>query len=369
MTRFGLSVVMGAAVLAASVATAAQADPIADFYKKKDINFIVASGAGGGYDTYGRVLMRSFNRHVPGHPNVVVRNMPGASGLRASNYLYNNAPRDGSVMGIVYNTNLMEPLLGNKSAHYDPLKMGWIGSMGKLQNVCVTWHTNPVKTFEELKKEKGFTVAATGATGNSAQMPRIFNTLLGTDIKVIAGYSTSGQRLALERGEVQGICGLGYSTLIASNPDWIIHKKINMLIQVGLHKSPNLPDTPMALNFIKDKHNLQVMKLLLIRQEWGRPIGAPPDVPAGRLAALRAAFNATLKDPKFVSEAKKAKLLIQPLTGQKMHELLLEAYDYPRNVVESASKLVEVKAKFGSCSKYTKDAKWCKKKKKKKKKM
>ena len=359
---------LGAAVLAASVSATAHADAIADFYKKKDITFIVASGAGGGYDTYGRVLMRSFNRHVPGHPTVVVKNMPGASGLRAGGYLYNNAARDGSVMGIIYNTNLLEPLLGNKSAHYDPLKMNWIGSMGKLQNICVTWHTNPVKTFEQLQHQKKFTVAATGATGNSAQMPRIFNALLGTDIKVIAGYSTSGQRLALERGEVEGICGLGYSTLSASNPEWITHKRINILIQVGLHKSPNLPGVPMALDFIKDPHNLKVMKLLLIRQEWGRPIVAPPDVPADRVAVLRAAFNATLTDPKFVAEAKKTRLEIQPLTGQEMHKLLLEAYDYPQDVVASAAQLVEVKARLGSCSKYTKDVKWCRKAKKKKKK-
>ena len=294
--------------------------------------------------------------------------MPGASGLRASAYLYHNAAHDGTEMGIVYNTNLMEPLLGNKSAHYDPMKMSWIGSMGKLQNICVTWHTSPVKTFEQLQKEKGFTVAATGATGNSAQMPRIFNALLGTDIKVIAGYSTSGQRLALERGEVQGICGLGYSTLAASNPEWIAHKRINILIQVGLYKSDNLPNTPMALDYIKDKQNREVMELLLIRQEWGRPIGAPPGVPADRLAALRTAFNETLKDPKFEAEAKKTKLEIEPLTGQQMEALLKKAYGYPADVVDAAAKLVEGKARSAACSKYAKDSKSCAKKKKKKKK-
>lgn len=368
MTRFGLSVVIGAAMLAAGITSAAHADPIADFYKKHDINFIVGSGAGGGFDTYGRVLMRSYSRHVPGHPGIIVRNRPGGGSLIATNYIYNNAPRDGSVMGIVFNSAPLEPLLGNKSAHFNPLKMGWIGSIGKVHQVCVSWHTSPVKTFEELKKDKGFTVSAAGVAANAAQMPRIFNTLLGTHIKIIAGYSTSGMRLALERGEVQGICGISYATFLAATPDWIAQKKINILLQVGLHKSPYLPNVPMALNFIKNKLNLQVMKLLLLRQEWGRPIGAPPDVPVARLAALRTAFNATLKDPKFIADAKKAKLQIDPLTGQEMHKLLLEAYDYPKNVVAAASKLVEVKAKFGSCSKYTKDVKWCRKKKKKKRK-
>jgi tripartite-type tricarboxylate transporter receptor subunit TctC len=356
------------AALATAGAGAARADAIADFYTKKNISFIVASGAGGGYDTYGRVLMRSYNRHVPGNPNVVVKNMPGASGLRASAYLYNSAARDGTEMGIVYNTNLLEQLFGNKAAHYDPRKMSWIGSMGKLQNICVTWHTNRVKTFEQLQREKAFTVAATGATGNSAQMPRIFNTLLGTDIKVIVGYSTSGQRLALERGEVEGICGLGYSTLAASNPEWIENKRINILIQVGLYKSPSMPNVPMALDHIKDEKNRKVMELLLIRQEWGRPIGGPSGIPADRLAALRTAFDATLKDPKFLDEAKKTKLELEPLTGQQMEELLAKTYAYPPDIIEAASQLVQGKAQFDACAKFAKDSKQCAKKKKKKKK-
>ncbi len=356
-----------AVALAGAGAGGAKADAVSDFYKGKRFSFIIASDAGGGYDTYGRVLMRHYNRHLPGSPNVVSKNMPGASGLRAGAYLYNTAPRDGTEMGILYNTNLLEPLFGNKKAHYDPMKMNWVGSMGKLQNICVTWQTSPVKTFEQLKGEKQFTVAATGVTGNSAQMPYLFNALLGTDIKVIAGYSTSGQRLALERGEVQGICGLGYSTLTASNPEWFEKKKINILIQVGLFKADAMPSVPMALDYIKDDKSRRVMELLLIRQEWGRPIGAPPAVPADRIQALRTAFDATLKDPKFLSEAKRVKLELEPLNGQQIHDLLAKAYGYPAEIIAAAGRLVTGKVSFDDCVKFAKDSKQCAKKKKKKK--
>lgn len=371
MTCVRAGSVAGAAILVTGLSTTglpavAVADDTADFYKQKGISFIVAGGAGGGYDTYGRVLMRHFDKHVPGNPNVVVRNMPGASGLQASAYLYNSAARDGTEFGIVYNTNLFEPLFGNKAARYDAREMGWIGSMGKLQNICVSWHTSPVKTFEQLKDAKDFTVAATGATGNSAQMPRVFNALLGTQLKVIVGYSTSGQRLALERGEVDGICGLGYSTLAASNPDWISKKRINILIQVGLHPSDSLPGVPMALESIQDPTDRKVMELLLIRQEWGRPIGGPP-IPADRLALLRKAFQETLKDKAFLAEAEKTKLEIEPLSGEQMDELLAKAHGYPADIVEAAGRLVAGKGATAACAKFAKDSKQCAKKKKKKK--
>jgi tripartite-type tricarboxylate transporter receptor subunit TctC len=366
-TAFALA--CGAVIAAAGFAGAARADAIADFYKGKELSFVVASGAGGGYDVYTRVFARTFNTHIPGHPNIVVRNKPGASGLTASNYLYNNAPHDGSEIGMLYNTNILEPLLGNAAAKYDPLKMGWVGSIGKLQNICVTWHTSPVKTLDDLKKHPDLTVAATGVTGNSATMPRILNDVLGTKIKVIAGYSTSGQRLALERGEVQGICGLGYSTLAASNPDWISKHQINILAQVGLYPDKkNMPDVPMVLDTVKDPHKKQVLELLLIRQEWGRPIITPPNVPADRLKALQTAFEATMKDPAFAKDAERAKLEVEPLTATDIARLLKRAYGYPKAVVQDAAKLVGApkQDELVACGKYTHDAAWCAKPKHKK---
>lgn len=360
----GAFALVAATMLACGLSGAASADAISDYYKGRDLSFIVASDAGGGYDIYSRVFARTFNQHIPGQPNVVVRNMPGASGIRATNYLYNNAAKDGSEIGMVYNTNVLEALLGNAAAQYDPLKMGWIGSMGKLQNMCVTWHTSPVKTLDDLLKHHGLVVSATGATGNSATMPRILNDALGTEMKVIVGYSTSGQRLALERGEVEGICGLGYSTLAASNPQWFTDRKINILLQVGLDRDPQMPDVPMALDYVKDPKKKQTLELLLIRQEWGRPILAPPGVPADRLAALQAAFEATMKDPNFLKEAERAKLELDPISAKQITVLLQRAYAYPKEVVQAAAKLVGApnQDELVACGKYTKDAAWCDKK-------
>jgi hypothetical protein len=198
-------------------------------------------------------------------------------------------------------------------------------------------------------------------------VPYLFNALLGTDIKVIAGYSTSGQRLALERGEVQGICGLGYSTLVASNPDWFTKKRINILIQVGLEKTAAMSDVPMVSDFIKDARNRQVMDLIMLRQEWGRPIGGPPGIPADRTAALRAAFDATLKDPQFLAEASRVKLELEPITGQKMEQLLAQAYAYPKDVIDATARLVTGKVSFEDCATFAKDSKQCAKKTAKKK--
>ena len=361
---------IAAALIAAAASAPAQADAVSDFYTGKRVNFIIASGAGGGYDSYGRMLARHWGNHIPGKPSIISRNMPGAAGLQMTNYMYNKGKRDGSEVGITYNTLVIEPLIGNPGAKFDSLKLSWLGSMGKQQNICVTWHTSPIKTLDQARAKKDMVVSATGATGNSATMPRIFNALLGTHFKVIQGYSTTGQRLALERGEVEGICGLSYSTLLASNPDWIIKKQLNILAQVGLQKHPDMPDVPMALDMIADPTKRSVLEMLLIPQEMGRPILAPPGLPADRLAALRTAFDATMKDPKFLSEAKRAKLLIEPLTGAEMDSLLKKAASYPGEIVTEAAKMVgkPPKGVFVSCSKYTQLAKRCSSPKKKKKK-
>lgn len=371
MTRFGTRTlaVLGAGLLAVALTAPTQAQSVKNFYKGKRLSVIIGSGVGGGYDTYTRTLGRHIADHIPGHPSIVNKNMPGAGSLLATNYLYHKAPRDGSEIGAIFNTISLEPLIGNRGARFDVFKFNWIGSMGKLQSICVTWHTSPIKTLKQaIGKE--LTVSATGATGNSATMPRIFNDLVGTKFKVIQGYSTSGSHLALEKGEVDGICGLGYSTLLASEPDWMTKGKLNILAQVGLHPLKSLPNVPMALDAVKDPAKKKVMELLLIRQEPGRPIIAPPGVPADRVAALRAAFNATMKDPKFLADAKRVKLMIDPLTADQITALLKRAYAYPKETVKAAAKLVgrPKQGQFVKCGKYTNQAKWCRKKKKKKKK-
>lgn len=364
-TLFGL----GACALAIAAGPAAKADAVSDFYKTQRMTMFVGSGAGGGYDTYTRAFVRHYRKHIPGQPKMVVKNMQGAAGLRVTNYMYTKAKRDGTHVASTFNTMMLEPLLGNRKAKFDVFKFNWLGSLGKLLAVCVTWQNSSIKTLEDAKK-RTVTVSATGATSNMSKMPRIFNWATGTKFKVIQGYSTAGSRLALERGEVEGICGLGYSTLLASNPDWILQNKLNMLAQIGLYKHPKLPHVPQILQNIPDEKSKKVVELLLIAQEPGRPYIAPPEVPKIRVGALTDAFEKAVKDPAFLADAKKLRLEITFVDAKTIRGLHSRAYANSRETVEAAAKLIgrPAKGSVTTCSQYTKSASWCRKKKKKKKK-
>jgi tripartite-type tricarboxylate transporter receptor subunit TctC len=331
------------AALSALLACASplHAQSVADFYKAHPITMLVGSGAGGGYDVYARTFAQFWTNHIPGHPVIIPKNMPAAAGLAAASSLYNSAERDGSVIGAFTNGAAMDPLFGNPGAHYDPLKFEWLGSIGKLENVCATWHTSPVKAIAQAR-ERQVIVAAAGATSNTAIVPNMLNTLIGTKFKVIAGYDPgSGLTLAVESGEAEGICGLSWSTMKASRPRWVNEHLLNVIVQMGLAKLPDLPDVPSALDLVTDPGNKQVMELILIRQEAGRPFAAPPGSPADRVAALRQAFVETLADPAFVAQAQKTQLEIDPLTGEAIEKLLAKAYAAPKPIVQRAGALVE----------------------------
>src|SRR5262249_1371222 len=235
----------------------------------------------------------------------------------------------------------MDPLFGNPAARYDARKLNWIGSIGKLQNVCFTWHTSPIKSIEQARAREVI-VAAAGATSNSAIMPRVLNTRLGTKFRTIIGYDPgSGLTLSVERGEAEGICGLSWSTIKASRPHWIREKLLNVFVQMGLGKLADLPDVPAALDLVDDPVKKQVLTLILIRQEPGRPLAARRGVPADRLAALRRAFDETLKDPEFLAEAEKLQMEIDPLTAAEIDKLLATAYATSRPIVQQAAELLE----------------------------
>ncbi|MGE0653383.1 MAG: Bug family tripartite tricarboxylate transporter substrate binding protein [Alphaproteobacteria bacterium] len=349
-------------------AGAAAAQSVEAFYKKNGFRMVVASGAGGGFDTYARVLARHYGKYLPGHPSIVVQNMPGASGMLATNWAYNSAPRDGSRILATYNAILSAHLLGNDKAKFDIRKFGAVGSIAKSQLLCVTWHTSPYKDIRQVVG-KSITVSATGRTGNSTTLPLILNQLMGTKFKVIMGYSTSGSRLALERGEVDGICGLGLSTLRASNPDWFLKKKINVIAQIGLTSLPELKGVTNPIDLVGPKER-EVLEFNAILQEMGRPYVAPPEVPADRLAALRAAFDATMADKAFAAELDKLQLELSPLTGAEMEKWLGKLYAYSPEVVARVGEILGVatKSKIDDCATAAKDTKQCAKKKKKKKK-
>jgi tripartite-type tricarboxylate transporter receptor subunit TctC len=342
MKRGWLTRMLAVVIAGAMVALPVAAQAPQPFYKGKQVTLLIASGAGGGYDAYARALARHMGRHIPGNPAIVPKNTPGAGGLIAANTLYNSAAPDGLTFAALTNGAAMDPLFGETAARFDGHKFAWLGSIGKLENICVTWKDKSPITRIEQAKTREISVSATGATGNSAIMPKIVNQLLGTKFKVIGGYAEgAGQTLALERGEVDGICGLSYSTLKASRPDWFRDNKLNIILQIGLEKLKDLPNVPSAIDLVTDPDSKKVLELILIRQEMGRPFAAPPGTPAGRVAILRAAFDATLKDPAFLSEAAKLQLEIDPLTGPQIEGLLKTAYAAPKPIVSRAAQLAK----------------------------
>jgi tripartite-type tricarboxylate transporter receptor subunit TctC len=312
----------------------------APFYRGKQVVMLVASGAGGGYDTYARTLARYITKYIPGNPAIVPKDVPGAGGLIAANSLYNSTAPDGLTFAALTNGAAMDPLFGETAARFDGGRFNWIGSIGKLQNICVTRQGTPVTRIEQARTRE-VTVAASGATGNSAIMPKIVNRFLGTKFRVITGYAEgSGVTLALERGEVDGVCGMSYSTLKATHPDWFRDHRVNVILQIGLNRLKDLPSVPSALDFVSGRDR-QILQLILIRQEMGRPFALPPGAPVDRVALFRRAFDATMRDKGFLAEASKLSLEIDPLTGEQISDLLKQAYGAPKPVVAEAAVLAK----------------------------
>jgi len=336
---------MRALVIAAWLsATSALAKTPEGFFRGRQITFLIGAGAGGGYDVYFRTFARYVVHHIPGAPTIVPKNMPAASGLAAANTLYTSADKDGATIGAFPNNIPMDTLFGNPGARYDAQKLNWLGSIGKLENVCATWITSPIKTIAQAR-EREVIVAAAAATSNSAIMPKVLNALLGTKFKIVAGYDPgSGMTLALESGETEGVCGLSWSTMKAARPHWIKDKKLNVIVQLGLAKLPELSDVPSALDLVNDPVKKQVLELILIRQEIGRPLAAPPGVPADRLEVLRRAFDDTMRDPEFLAEAEKLQLEIEPLRAREIDTLLANAFATPKAIVAQAAELTEPSA-------------------------
>jgi tripartite-type tricarboxylate transporter receptor subunit TctC len=307
-------------------------------YAGKQIRMVIASGAGGGYDAYARILALHLSRHIPGNPSIIDQNMPSAAGMQATNWAYTAAPKDGTVILATYNSLLAEPLYGNPAARFDPLKFETIGSISRQQNICATWYTSPIKNLD-LAKTREVIVTATGAASDSAIMPKILNALLGTRFKVVMGYSTTEQRLAVERGEAEGVCGLSWSTLKASNPDWVRRDRINVLVQTGKTAQADLPDVPVLIDLVASPQDKRVIELLSFPQELGRPFLMPPDTPKALVITMRRAFDETLRDPLFLADAEKALLEVDPVSGEAMEQALKVAYATPKELVRRAGEL------------------------------
>ena len=320
-----------AAGLSGGLPVAAQAQTAAEFYQRNTVSLYVGSGVGGGFDSYARIFAPHFRRHIPGAPSIVIKNMPGAAGLTSMNFIYGSAPRDGSAILASFNTVVLESLYGRANAKFDPRLMGWIGSIGKQTATCLTWHATAIKTIDDARSREVL-VGATGDGSTPVMYPNLLNAMLGTRFKVILGYSTPGMRIAVERGEIDGICGVAWETHMASVPHWIIGNKVNLLLQLGLKETPHLRGVPLALELIPKLDDRSVFELLAIPQEFGRPIVAPPDVPADRLKALQQAFEATMTDKDYLADAQRAHQFVDPLPPAEIASLVARAYAAPEEV-------------------------------------
>lgn len=328
-----ISVAVAAVFLLGGAAPAA-ADAVADFYKGRTLTLAIGYSPGASYDTYGRLLARHWSRHIPGRPNIVVQNMPGGSSLKAANYLYNVAPKDGATVGLIRNGLALEPLYGRGGVKFDALKFNWIGSLTRITGACTLWHTAPARTLLEAR-DKEVVVGAIGSQGSLAVYPRALNDMLGTKFKVVLGYTSKGILLAMERGEVHGRCGGDWNQLAAEHRDWVQSGKIVLVAQMTNTKHPDLQDKPWIFDFVKKSEDVQALRLIFATQDWGMPVVAPPGVPMDRVTALRAAFNAAMKDPALTGEAGRMKLNIHgPMRGEEIQSALAGYYKTPKAIIE-----------------------------------
>jgi len=312
----------------------ARAQTVAEFYASQPLTIIVASDPGGGYDVYARTFAKILPAHLPGRPTVDVKFISGAGGITAVNVIANEARRDGSVIGAIRAANIIEPLLqqSTNAARYDPRALNWIGNISKQQGACFTWHTSQIKTIDQAKN-RDVTVGSTSPLSNIGTLPNILNALIGTRFKVVVADNL---RVALESGKVEGICGMSYSTVNASAPEWINGNKLNFLAQTGLQKSVALPDVPMVSEFARNSTDRAVFQLLDYREIMGRPYAAPPGVPGDRVAALRRAFDDTMRDPDFRAEARRLNLEVEPTDHKGIEAMIAGAYSMPAEVVRRA---------------------------------
>jgi tripartite-type tricarboxylate transporter receptor subunit TctC len=337
------SVIQGAArlriwaclVLLSTCAGNAWAQTPEAFYAGKTINVVVGFEAGGGYDAYARLLARHMSRHAGG-ANIVVQNRPGAGSLVAANYLFNVAPRDGTVFGIVSSGVLFDPLFGNKAAQFEPTEFSWLGSVNREVSTCQVWHTAPIKTFEDARNTS-IAVGGTGAGADSHLFPQTLNAVLGTKFKIVSGYpGATSVFLAMERGELHGICGIYWSTLKAQRADWLRQGILRPLVQLALDKHPEYPDVPLVLDFAANPEERAALELVFAPMALARPFLGPPGIPADRLAFLRRAFELTIADAEFKAEAERLKLEVSPLSADEIIALLRRLYQTPASVVERA---------------------------------
>jgi tripartite-type tricarboxylate transporter receptor subunit TctC len=334
------SVAVAVCLAGGLVASAVAADEVADFYKGRTITIVVGNEAGTGFDIYARTLARHLGSHIPGHPGIIVQNMVGASGVTAANWLYNAAPKDGTVIGTFVHTVPFEPLMGNAAAKYDAAKFTWIGNVESIVGICGVSRSSGITRFDDLFTRET-TFGATGATGAIAKFALAIKHLLGAKIKLVPGYKgTASIKLAMERGEVAGICALGMSTVMSSWKDDFDSGAFRPIVQTSGGADPALAGIPRIDVYAKTDADRQLFGLIFGTQALGRPYASTPGVPGARRDALRAAFMATMKDPQFLADADKTKIAISPMDGKEVDAFMARVNGAPPAVIERAKRAV-----------------------------
>ena len=328
------------ALIASLISQPALSAGVEEFYKGRTISLVIGYSVGGGYDLYARLLARHMGQYIPGHPTIVPQNLTGAGSLRAASFLYSAAPKDGSVFGTFGRTIATTPLLMPASAQLDPTRFSWLGSMTNEVSLCVTWHTSPVKDWKECL-EKPITMGGEGSGADPDVYALLYKNVFGAKWRLVSGYpGTNDTMLAMERGEVDGLCGLSWGTLRSRHLQWFNDKLVNVIVQAGLKKQPELAGVPLALDLTTAPEKLQILKLFLATQEMARPFAAPPDIPPERKGALISAFERATHDPELLAEADKLNVDINPLAAETMDRLLAELYATPKHLVEKAAQAV-----------------------------
>lgn len=306
----------------------------------KTITLTIGYGPGSGNDVYGRLIARHIGKHIPGQPNVVAQNMPGAGSFKAANYLFQAAPKDGTSLGYISQTAATEELLGSQAIQFKTAQFNWIGRIGSYNNITIFWHTSRIKTIADALKMES-TIGATGVGSAVYIYPNMMNKILGTKFKIVSGYQGTAQTsLAMERGEVEGVT-MGWFPVKTNKRDWVKEKKINFLVQFLTKRHPDLPDVPTIVELARTPEEKQLFSLFANDGEVGKAILAPPGVPPATVAVMRRAFDAMTKDRDYIADADKLQLETDSLPGAELQELIAGVMATPAAIVQRAKSVLK----------------------------
>jgi tripartite-type tricarboxylate transporter receptor subunit TctC len=332
------------AALAIDIVVPVPAAAQADFYRGKSVDLIISTGVGGGLDSNARVVARHLAKHIPGQPAIVPKNMPGAGHIRAANYVYSQAPKDGTTIATFIPIFILAQVLErSRSIQFNPAQFNWLASTSSSNGTVYVWHTSGIRSVEDATKRQVL-MGGTGVGSYTMIYPTVMNSVIGTKFKLVTGYqSTAEVGLALERGEIQGRAGNNFNSLKAENGEWLKSGKINLIVQVGLERDAEFRDVPLLTDFAKNESDRQVLRLFSTDVVIGRPFVTSPGVPAERVAILREAFNAMLKDPAYLEDSRKASLDVSPTDGATIQRLVTELVNTPEDIVAKAKLAMEPK--------------------------